>query len=70
MHCDSFRSTRFGPYEWGRARFSAILLGSRYKGTPAEGSRIEINTIPIEGKCLDCDKIFSVKKLYVYLSLL
>ena len=23
------------------------------KGTPAEGSRIEINTIPIEGKCLE-----------------
>ena len=31
------------------------------KGTPAEGSRIEINTVPIEGKCLDCDKIFFVK---------
>ena len=31
------------------------------KGTPAEGSRIEINTIPIEGKCLDCDKTFPVE---------
>ena len=27
----------------------------------AEGSRIEINTIPIEGKCLDCDKTFPVE---------
>ena len=31
------------------------------KGTAAEGSRIEINTIPIEGKCLDCDKTFPVE---------
>jgi len=31
------------------------------KGTPVEGSRIEINTIPIEGKCLDCDKTFPVE---------
>ena len=50
-----------GPYGWSRARFSPILLGSRYKGTAAEGSRIEINTIPIEGKCLDCDKTFPVE---------
>ena len=26
-----------------------------------EASRIEINTIPIEGKCLDCDKTFPVE---------
>ena len=31
------------------------------KGTAAEGSSIEINTIPIEGKCLDCDKTFPVE---------
>ncbi|ETS93927.1 MULTISPECIES: hydrogenase maturation nickel metallochaperone HypA [Veillonella] len=30
------------------------------KNTPAEGSRIEINTIPIEGRCLDCDRHFHV----------
>lgn len=30
------------------------------KGSPAEGSHIDIHTIPITGQCLDCDRIFPV----------
>lgn len=36
------------------------------KGSPAEGSRIDIHTIPITGQCLDCDTIFEVQN-YTFL---
>lgn len=31
------------------------------KGTAAEGSKIDIHTIPITGQCLDCDAVFDVQ---------
>ncbi|MCF0155249.1 MAG: hydrogenase maturation nickel metallochaperone HypA [Veillonella sp.] len=35
------------------------------KGTPAEGAKLEINTIPIVGRCFDCGHMFDVKD-YVF----
>ncbi|WP_298704381.1 hydrogenase maturation nickel metallochaperone HypA [uncultured Veillonella sp.] len=35
------------------------------KGTPAEGARLEVEIIPLTGRCLDCEQTFRVEN-YVF----
>ena len=32
------------------------------QGTAAEGAKLEIETIPMKGRCLDCDREFSMEQ--------
>lgn len=31
------------------------------QGTPAEGATLEVETIPMKGRCMDCDQEFSIQ---------
>lgn len=39
----------------------AFLFDFVTKDTPAEGAKLEVETIPIKGKCKSCEHVFMVK---------